>query len=434
MVKIGLISLGCAKNLVDSEIILGMLKRSDIELTNTLEESDIVIINTCGFIEASKKESIENIFDVISKNKKVIVTGCLVERYKEELMKAIPEVTAWVKISDYMHLNEVIEEVINEKEIHLEAFNPFYRLLSTPPFMAYLRISEGCNNCCTYCAIPLIRGPFRSRKMEDVIKEANLLKDNGIKELVLISQDTTRYGSDFKDKDISIVTLLKELLKIKEFISIRLLYLYPDEITEELIDLIKDNQRVIAPYFDIPFQHASNKVLKDMNRRGTLEDYMALTNLIRAKIPNAILRTTYIVGFPGETDEDFTSLMNFTKYARFDHMGAFTYSREDGTKSYDYPNQIDEKIKQERYQEIMKIQKVISYEKNKEHIDEIMEGIVLNYDPKAKQYTLRSYWNAPDDIDGNIYFASKKEHAPGDIVKVKITSAFVYDLYGEELE
>lgn len=427
--KVGLISLGCAKNLVDSEMILGMLKRSDIELVNSVIESDIVIINTCGFIEASKQESIENILDIIAHNKKVVVTGCLVERYMDELKKAIPEVDLWVKISDYSHLNEYLSSLMDNQPI--EPISPFTRLLSTPPFMAYLRISEGCNNCCTYCAIPLIRGKFRSCKMEDILKEAHILASNGIKELVLISQDTTRYGSDYS-KNINIVTLLSEIEKIPEFTSIRLLYLYPDEITDDLIMFIKDHKKV-APYFDIPFQHASGSLLKSMNRRGTLVEYLALIKKIRENIPHAILRTTYIVGFPGETDDDMKTLIDFTKEVRFDHMGAFTYSREDGTASYDFVDQIDEDIKKKRYEEVMKVQKVISYEKNREHIGEVMEGFVLSYNPTNKQYTLRSYWNAPDDIDGNIIFTSSKEHKVGDVVKVKITSAFVYDLYGEEI-
>lgn len=427
MYKVGLISLGCAKNLVDSEIILGMLKSSSFEIVNTIEESDIIIVNTCGFIEASKKESIENILDVTKYGKKVVVTGCLVERYKEELMQSIPEVDLWVSIKDYPRFNELLENMLENKQ-EINKINPFVRLLSTPPFMAYLRISEGCNNCCAYCAIPLIRGSFRSRPLQDLIIEARLLADQGIKELVVISQDTTRYGSDLKG-DINIVTLLKELLKYPEFISIRLLYLYPDEITDELIDFIRDNPRV-APYFDIPLQHASNNVLKGMLRRGSKESYQLLINKIREKIPHAVLRTTYIVGFPGETDDDFVELVKFTKDNHFDHMGAFAFSREDGTKAFDYSNQVDENLKIGRLNKIMDVQKKISYESNKKHIGETMHGIVTSYNEKNNIYYLRSYWNAPDDIDGNITFKSDVKLEIGDVVDVKITSAFVYDLYG----
>ena len=431
MIKVGLISLGCSKNLVDSEMILGALNNSKFEVVNTIDDSDVIIVNTCGFIEASKEESIANILDVCKTGKKVVVTGCLVERYLDELKSSIPEVNLWIPIRDYSHFAEKIESLF-ENKIEVEPLNPFVRMLSTPSYMAYIRISEGCNNCCAYCAIPLIRGSFRSRPFEDVIKEAKLLAENDIKELVLISQDTTRYGSDFKEKK-TIVDLLKEILKIKEFYSIRLLYLYPDEITSELIDLIKENPR-IAPYFDIPFQHSSDAVLKGMLRRGTNETYQKLIDEIRTKIPHALLRTTYIVGFPGEKDEDFVNLVSFTKKNKFDHMGAFTYSREDGTKAYDYKDQIPEALKKARLGKIMDVQKKISYQNNKSRIGEVMEGIVVEYNKTNKVYGLRSYWNAPDDIDGKISFVSNKEHKLGDVVKVKITNAYIYDLFGEVVE
>lgn len=428
MYKIGLISLGCAKNLVDSEMILGMLNQSKFEIVNTVEESDIIIVNTCGFIEDSKKESIENILDVCKSGKKVVVVGCLVERYLNELQESIPEVSLWVPIREYSHLNEKLEELVDSK---VQPLNPFVRMLSTPSYMAYLRISEGCNNCCAYCAIPLIRGSFRSRPFEDVIKEAQMLYENGIKEIVLISQDTTRYGSDLKEGK-TVVDLLREVERIG-FYSIRLLYLYPDEITDELIDYIASS-KAVKPYFDIPLQHASNHVLKDMLRRGSKEEYLSLINKIRCKVPHAVLRTTYIVGFPGESDDDFAELVKFTKDVGFDHMGAFKYSREDHTKADKYENQIDEKLKVSRLHFIMDVQKKISYKKNKEHLNEIMEGIVVEAKPQSKQYLLRSYWNAPDDIDGKISFTSEKPLKYGEIVKVKITSAFVYDLYGEIVE
>ena len=431
MIKVGLISLGCSKNLVDSEMILGALANSNFQVVNTIEESDVIIVNTCGFIESSKEESIANILDVCKTGKKIVVTGCMVERYLEELKASIPEVDLWIPLREYAHFSEKIESLF-ENKIEVEPLNPFVRMLSTPPFMAYLRISEGCNNCCAYCAIPLIRGHFRSRPFNDVIEEAKLLAKNGIKEVVLISQDTTRYGSDFKEK-CTICDLLTEILKIKEFISIRLLYLYPDEITDEFIDLVKNNPR-IAPYFDIPFQHSSDKVLNAMLRRGTEASYQELIDKIRREIPHAILRTTYIVGFPGENDDDFVNLVAFTKKNKFDHMGAFTYSREDGTKAYDYPDQVSEALKKGRLGKIMEIQKKISYQNNKARIGEVMEGIVVEYNPTNKVYGLRSYWNAPDDIDGKISFVSNKELKIGDVVKVKITNAYIYDLFGEVIE
>lgn len=431
MLKVGLISLGCAKNLVDSEMILGALNLSKFQIVNSVEESDIVIVNTCGFIEASKEESIEQILDVCKTGKKVVVTGCLVERYLDELKSAIPEVVLWIPIREYSHFSEKIEELIEGKQ-KVESLNPFNRMLSTPPWMAYLRISEGCNNCCAYCAIPLIRGHFKSRPFDSVILEAKLLAENGIKELVLISQDTTRYGSDLKEKK-SIVDLLKEINKIEGFSSIRLLYLYPDEITPELIDYIAKTPK-IAPYFDIPFQHSSTPVLKAMLRRGGHEEYQNLIDTIREKIPHAILRTTYIVGFPGETDDDFVDLVSFTKHNKFDHMGAFKYSREDGTKAYDYKDQISDALKAGRLHKIMDVQKKISYEVNKTHIGEVMHGFVTSYNPSNKVYELRSYWNAPDDIDGKISFVSSKDLKLGEEVDVKITNAFVYDLFGELVE
>ena len=429
MIKVGIISLGCAKNLVDSEIILGMLNASKFQCVNTVEESDVIIINTCGFIEASKQESIENILDVINQGKKIVVAGCLAERYLEELKQSIPEVDLWVPIRDYPKFNEKLEELLNVEKV--EKFNPFRRMLSTPKYMAYLRISEGCNNCCAFCAIPLIRGKFVSRPFADIVKEANNLYAAGIKEIAVISQDTTKYGFDLKENK-NIVDLLEVLEQIG-FYSIRLLYLYPDEISDELIDYIS-HSKAVKPYFDIPFQHSSNRLLKSMFRKGVKCDYQELVDRIRNKIPNAVIRTTYIVGFPGENDDDFLDLIEFTKRNKFDHMGAFKYSREDGTPAYNYPEQIPENLKELRLAKIMEVQKKISYQNNKARIGEVMEGIVIDYNSSSNTYSLRSYWNAPDDIDGKISFTSKRKLELGEIVKVKITNAFVYDLFGECLD
>ena len=301
--------------------------------------------------------------------------------------------------------------------------------MSTGSYSAYLKIGEGCSNCCTYCAIPLIRGPYVSRPYEDIISEARKLANDGYKELIVLEQDTTRYGLDLKEKK-TIVDLLKGLLEIKELAFIRLLYLYPDEITDELIDLIAKEER-LTPYFDIPIQHSEDKILKAMNRRG---DKAYLTNLfkkIKTKIPNAILRTTVMVGFPGETKEDFDNLINFVKEVKFDHLGAFTYSREEGTKSYDFPHQVREATKQKRLDELMSLQQSISYDLNKKHIGEVMKGLVVG--KENGYYLLRSYFNAPDDVDGKILFRSSKELKEGDITEVRITESYVYDLYGEEI-
>ncbi len=428
MKKVALISLGCAKNLVDSENILGLLLKNHYEIINNKDEADILIINTCGFIESSKKESIDTILDNINKKQKVVVTGCLVNRYKDELAKEIPEVDLWIPIREYKNFNRLLA-ILDSDITNFEGLNDNYRLVSTGSYSAYLKIGEGCSNCCTYCAIPLIRGPYVSRPYEDTIKEARELASEGYKELIVLEQDTTRYGLDLKEKK-TIVDLLKGLLEIKELAFIRLLYLYPDEITDELIDLIAKEER-LTPYFDIPIQHSEDKILKAMNRRG---DKAYLTNLfkkIKTKIPNAILRTTVMVGFPGETKKEFDNLINFVKDVKFDHLGAFTYSREEGTKSYDYPHQVRESTKQKRLDELMSLQQKISYDLNKKHIGEVMKGIVVGQE--NGYYLLRSYFNAPDDVDGKILFRSSRELKEGDITKVRITESYVYDLYGEEI-
>ena len=428
MKKVALISLGCAKNLVDSENILGLLLKNHYEIINNKDEADILIINTCGFIESSKKESIDTILDNINKKQKVVVTGCLVNRYKDELAKEIPEVDLWIPIREYKNFNRLLATL--DKDItNYEGLNDNYRLVSTGSYSAYLKIGEGCSNCCTYCAIPLIRGPYVSRPYEDIIKEARELANEGYKELIVLEQDTTRYGLDLKEKK-TIVDLLKGLLEIKELAYIRLLYLYPDEITDELIDLIAKEER-LTPYFDIPIQHSEDKILKAMNRRGDKAYLTNLFNKIKTKIPNAILRTTVMVGFPGETKEDFDNLINFVKEIKFDHLGAFTYSREEGTKSYDYPHQVREATKQKRLDELMSLQQKISYDLNKKHIGEIMNGLVVG--KENGYYLLRSYFNAPDDVDGKILFRSSRELKEGDITKVRITESYVYDLYGEEI-
>lgn len=428
MLKVGLVSLGCAKNLVDSENILGLLKHDGYTITNTIEDSDIIIVNTCGFIDSSKKESIETIFEMLSYNKKVVVTGCLAERYEEELRKEIPE-AYFIPIHDYDKFNKLFRSV--DKQLNSDSgLDDHYRVVSTGKYSAYLKIGEGCDNCCTYCAIPLIRGRFVSRPYDEIIEEANKLADSGIKEVIVLEQDTTKYGIDLKDGH-NTVSLLKGLLGVKKLDYIRLLYLYPDEISDELIDLIAKEKR-LTPYFDIPIQHSEDHILKDMNRRGNKQFLRNLFNKIKTKVPSAILRTTVMVGFPGETEEDVTNLINFIKEIGFDHLGAFTYSREEGTKSYNFKNQIDENAKKARLDRLMRAQQGVSYKRNKTHIGEIMEGLVVG--KEKEQYLLRSYWNAPDDVDGKIYFTSKEELNEGDIVKVKINEAFVYDLLGEQVK
>ena len=429
MKKIALISLGCEKNLVDSENILGLLLKNHYQIVNDKESADILIINTCGFIESSKKESIETILDNIGKKQKVVVTGCLVNRYKEELEKEIPEVDLWIPIRDYPRFNALLATL--DKELtNYEGLNDNYRLVSTGSYSAYLKIGDGCSNCCSYCAIPLIRGPYQSRNYESIISEARELAKNGYKELIVLQQDTTRYGLDLKNKK-TIVDLLKELLLIPGLDYIRLLYLYPDEVTDELIELIAQEER-LTPYFDIPIQHSEDKILKAMNRRGDKAYLKQLFNKIRNKIPHSILRTTIMVGFPGETKEDFKNLLEFIKEIKFDHLGAFKYSREEGTKSYNFPHQVRESTKQKRLETLMELQQGVSYELNKRHIGEVMTGLVVG--KENDYYLLRSYYNAPDDIDGKILFSSNKPLKEGEKVKVLIKESYVYDLYGTLVE
>ena len=428
MLKVGLISLGCAKNLVDSENILGLLRHDGYEITSSIEDSNIIIVNTCGFIESSKRESINTILEMLSYGKPVIATGCLAQRYEKELKEEIPEVT-YIPIRDYYRFNEKLKEI--DQNLQKDGgLSDKFRVISTGSYSAYLKIGEGCDNCCTYCAIPLIRGHFVSRPYDEIIYEANVLADGGIKEVIILEQDTSKYGIDLKDGH-NIVTLLKGLLEIKKLDYIRLLYLYPDEITDELIDLIATEKR-LTPYFDIPIQHSEDHILKGMNRRGDKKLLKELFTKIRNKVPNAVLRTTVMVGFPGETEEDVDNLIAFMNEIQFDHLGAFTYSREEGTKSYHFDNQVEQEVKEQRLARVMKAQQKISYKRNKTHVGEIMEGLVVGLENNS--YLLRSYWNAPDDVDGKIYFSSNKELNEGDIVKVKITDAFVYDLMGQLIE
>ena len=427
MKKVGLVSLGCHKNLVDSENILGLLDRNGYEITNDPADSDVIIVNTCGFIESSKRESIGSILEMLSYGKKVVVTGCLAERYLEDLKREIPEVDVYIPIREYSHFNEHFYLLDNSVDKTL-GVDDDYRIVSTGPYTAYLKIGEGCDNRCSYCAIPLIRGHFVSRDMDAIIKEAKDLASNGIKEIVVLEQDTTKYGIDFHNPDINIVTLLKELLKIEGLDYIRLLYLYPDEISDELIELMGKEPR-LTPYFDVPIQHSESHILKDMYRRGDKEFLLNLFNKIRRKVPNAILRTTVMVGFPGETEEDVDALIEFMNLIKFDHLGCFTYSQEEGTPSAEFDHQVEEDVKKSRMDRVMKAQQKISYIQNKKHIGEVMEGLVVGKD--RNNYLLRSFWNAPDDVDGKIYFSSDKPLNNGDKVKVKITGAFVYDLMGE---
>ena len=429
--KIGFISLGCAKNLVDSEMILSVLENAGCEIIQDPSEADAIFVNTCGFIEPAKKEAVETIEEMHTYGKKLIVVGCYAERYKEQLLKDMPYIDRVITLGDYPKIHLILNEMFNKDGLKFLPLKYENRLLATSEFSPYVKIGEGCNNNCTYCAIPLIRGEFRSRPLEEVVNECKKLIAQGAKELNLISQDTTRFGRDLNPEKKSLLPdLLKEISLIPGIRMIRFLYLYPDEITDELLIEVKNNPLVV-PYFDIPIQHISSKVLKAMNRRGDEKFLKELFAKIKTLIPEAIIRTTYIVGFPGESEEDFLKLYQFTEEMEFDRLGVFTYSKEEDTAAYDFLDVIPENIKQERLDKIMKLQKKISRKNNKAFAGSIHKTLVENYDPETKFYYGRSYAFAPDDIDGMIVFQSNKLLEIGDFVNVKISSSYGYDLIGD---
>ncbi len=428
--KIGLISLGCEKNLVDSEMILGLFNSLDVEVVSDFASANAIIINTCGFIESAKKEAIDTIFEMLKYQElgiKIIVTGCLAQRYIDDLKQSIPEVDLYIPIKDYNRFGDLVMTLFDDEKFKNKKLSFHNRLLSTPKHLAYLKISEGCNNCCAYCAIPLIRGSFVSREMDDIILEFKYLVKMGKKEICLISQDLTKYGSDMDG--ITLVTLLKELVKVEGDYVIRLLYLYPDEITDELITFVKENDKVLN-YFDIPIQHASNKVLKWMGRRGDNKFISSLISKIKKEIPDVILRTTIMVGFPHESDKDFKVLLNFIEENHFDHLGAFTYSKEENTKSFNMTCQVSERIKQHRLEQLMEAQKWISYNENKKYINKTFKCVIESYDEENDQYLARGYMHAPDDIDGGIIIKSSKKLLISEFYNVKITDVDFYDIFG----
>lgn len=430
MKKIALISLGCEKNLVDSESILGLFDQSKYQIISDLNDADAIIINTCGFIVSAKEEAINTIFDCLEYQEngtKIIVTGCLVQRYYDDLVKQIPEVDLWVPIKEYYKIGEILERLFDDHFEH-HCLSSLRRVISTPKHLAYVRISDGCNNCCAYCAIPLIRGKFKSRNPFEIIDEVKYLIKSGRKEICLISQDLTRYGSDLEDW--SLAKLLKELVKIPGDYVIRLLYLYPDEITDELIETVRDNERVLN-YFDIPIQHASNKLLKWMNRRGDKEFIKVLINKIRAQIPDVVIRTTIIVGFPHESNKDFNELIEFVQEMKFDHLGAFKYSKEEDTTSYFMSCQVPSAMKQLRYDQLMETQKWISLKQNEKYLNKIYDCIIEEYDQENDQYIGRTYAYAPDDIDGAVIIQSDKKLEISEVYKVEIIDVDFYDIIGK---
>ena len=424
--KLGMISLGCAKNLIDTELFLGVAKKYNLEITNNIYESDIIVINTCGFIESAKKEAIDTILDAttLGKNKVVIAMGCLVERYLEDLKESIPEVDFYFPIKDYDNIDKLFNKILNNDTSYKMDYES--RVITTLPHSAYLRISEGCDNRCSYCAIPIIRGNFRSRSFDSLINEAKSLIKQGVKEITLIGQDTTRYGTDLKEGKY-LEDLLHEISLLDGIEIVRVLYLYPDEITDNVIMEIKNNPKV-ANYFDIPIQHASNKMLKAMNRRGSKEFLISLINKIKTNIPDAIIRTTLIVGFPTETEEDFNELYEFVKDAKFNRLGVFTYSDEEDTKGYDMEPKVEQSIMDKRLDKIMSIQNNISLSLNKEYIGKTYKAIVDSFDYNKNAYIVRNFYYAPDDVDGCIYInTSYNENInPGDIIDIEIIDANSY--------
>lgn len=429
MKKIALISLGCVKNTVDSQAILALFKKPYFEIVTNLEESDVIIINTCGFILSAKVEGINVILDALKYKKTTVVIGCLVERYYEELKEEIPEVDLWVKFKDeYKFLPNMIQELFKDELVEPK-FDIFTRV-DDSTYSTYIKISEGCDNFCAFCAIPFIRGRFVSYHLESIKEYAKNAIAKGSKELVLIGQDPTSYGKDFKGQNINLVTLLKALDELDGNFKIRLLYLYPDGITDELIDFIKISKKM-SHYFDVPIQHCSTKILKLMNRRDDKKKTEECFEKIRNNIPDAILRTTLIVGFPGETKREFEELKTFISKYRFNHLGCFTYSKEEKTKASYLPHQCHESTKVKRKDEIMKLQAKISYELNKEMVGRTFDAIITRIN--KNDYYVSCDYNAPDDIDGNVILKSDIKHEVGDIVKIKITHAYVYDLLAEEI-
>lgn len=429
--NVGFISLGCSKNLVVTEEVIGLFKKHEFNIVNNEKDADIIVINTCGFIETAKQEAIDTILEMAQyKNgrcKYLIVIGCMVERYEEEMKEALPEVDLFVRIKDYNKIWTRISELL-KAEISNECLTWENRVITTGNTMAYLKIAEGCSNYCTYCAIPKIQGKYISREFEEIIKEAKSLANKGIKELIVIAQDTTKYGIDLYGKP-RLSELLGELCKIDGIEWIRFLYAYPESITEELIETVKKNEK-ICKYFDIPIQHISDEVLKRMNRKSDGESIKELINKIRHQIPEAILRTTLIVGFPGETNEDFEKLYKFVQDAKFDKLGAFTYSKEDGTPAEKMENQIHPSTKKSRYNKIMKIQKEISKERLKSKIGKTYKTLIEEKSFDGRYLIGRTYMDVPDE-DGVVFIENNtNEELIGKFVNVEIVDVQEYDLIG----
>ena len=444
--KVGFVSLGCPKNQLDTEVMLHEVAMAGYEITPDDTQADVIIINTCGFIESAKKEAIDNILDIawLKKHRSlraIVVTGCLAERYREQLLDEFPEIDAVLGVGSIHNIVEAIEAVtVKKKKGSKRKYSSFEdkeavrlggdRILTTPEYMAYLKIAEGCDNRCAYCAIPSIRGKFRSRTMEDVVKEAKQLDALGVRELCVVAQDTTRYGLDLYGE----YKLAEVLHKITEETSIpwiRILYCYPDKITDALVAEMRDNPRILK-YIDMPIQHISDNMLRAMNRHGDKQMILDVISKLRREIPDITIRTTFIVGFPGETEEDFVELCEFVKETKFDRAGVFTYSREEDTVAYDMPDQIDEQVKLDRMDIVMREQIDINEENNRKMVGKTIKVLCEDYDPVSEVHFGRDAANAPE-IDGKIYFRASKRIAPGSFVNVKIREVVDYDLLGRAI-
>ena len=435
--KVGFISLGCSKNLIDTENAIGLFKNNNFQIVNDEKDAEIIVINTCGFIETAKQEAINTILEMANYKengicKYLIVMGCLVQRYKEELIKAIPEVDLFISINEYDKFWEKILYLLKIKNSNIcNELNYNNRVISTGLKTAYLKIAEGCSNRCTYCAIPNIRGPYVSRPMEEILDEAKKMAEYGIQEVIVIAQDTTKYGEDlYGEKKLS--ELLQKLCKIKGFKWIRFLYAYPESITNELIETVKNNNKV-CKYFDIPIQHISNTILKRMNRKTSENDIEKLIKKIKKEIPSVILRTSLIVGFPGETNEDFEKLYKFVEKGYFDKLGVFMYSKEDGTPAARLKEQVHYNTKKKRYKEIMSI----AQKKSKENLEELIgkkyEVLIEDITFDKKYYIGRTYMDIPDE-DGVVFIKNTKDNLTNEFVKCVITNVKNYDLVGELLD
>ena len=438
--KIGMVSLGCPKNLVDSEVMLGLIREKQLEITNDPAEADLIIVNTCGFIESAKEESINTVLQMAEYKQKgsckyLVMTGCLGQRYADELFESMPEVDAIVGTDSFTDIGWVIDQVLAGKRLkHLQklesknvAIPP--RMLTTPPYMAYLKIAEGCDNCCSYCIIPQLRGPYTSRPYDEVMAEAKALADSGIKELIVVAQDTTLYGKDTTGK-LLLPQLLRDLNALEGIQWIRVMYLYPNNFTDELIEAFATLDKV-CKYIDIPLQHASDRLLSSMNRYDTRAQVEELLAKLRTRIPGITIRTTFIVGFPGETDEDFAELLDFVEKQRFENAGVFQYSQEEGTVAGAMENQIAPEIKENRYHELMALQAGISEDIHREREEAELEVLVEGFDEDNLAYG-RSTHEAPD-IDGTIFIENAEGLKVGDMVRVRILQGFTYEMVAERI-